>query len=242
MNIFEVDSLYKTYVKPSFSIKNLFLKNKAVHFTKFNRKYALSDINFKIERGSSFAILGHNGSGKSTLLSLLLGTIKPQSGSIITRGKVASLLELGAGFHPELTGRENAKLYSTILGMSASEYNSKKNDIFDFSELGSALDRPLRTYSAGMIARLGFATIANFDSDVILIDEVLAVGDSQFKLKCNRFLKNYTKNGGTLVIVSHELSEVAKICDSGILLSEGFIVDEGPILPLLKKLDFSPNR
>ena len=197
--------------------------------TRFARQWALNDVSFSVSRGQAFGVLGHNGSGKTTLLSLLLGTILPERGSVDVNGRVASLLELGAGFHGELTGQENIVLYGSILGMTLDEIRSRLDAIVEFSELGSAIDSTLRTYSAGMIVRLGFSTIVHSPADIILIDEVLAVGDGPFQDKCRQHLREFKKRNGTLVIVSHNMKELAEVCDEGICLDRGHVMDAGPI-------------
>jgi lipopolysaccharide transport system ATP-binding protein len=197
--------------------------------TRFARQWALSDVSFSVARGQAFGVVGHNGSGKTTLLSVLLGTLSAERGKVDTLGRVASLLELGAGFHGELTGRENIVLYGSILGMTLAEIRERFNAIVEFSELESAIDSPLRTYSAGMIVRLGFSIIIHTPADIFLIDEVLAVGDARFQDKCRHHLREFKKRNGTLVIVSHNMRELAEVCDEGICLDLGHVVDEGPI-------------
>jgi len=196
---------------------------------RFVRQWALAGVNFRVAKGQAFGVVGHNGSGKTTLLSVLLGTIRKERGEVDVRGRVASLLELGAGFHGELTGRENVALYGSILGMTLREIRERFDAIVEFSELDRAIDSPLRTYSAGMIVRLGFSIIMHSPADVFLIDEVLAVGDARFQDKCRHHLREFKKRNGTLVIVSHNMAELSEICDEGICLELGEVVEEGPI-------------
>jgi ABC-type polysaccharide/polyol phosphate transport system ATPase subunit len=176
-----------------------------------------------------FGIIGHNGSGKTTLLSMLLGTLLADRGSIAVRGAIASLIELGAGFHPELSGRDNIFLFGSILGMRLHEIRERYERIVEFSELDDAIEAPLRTYSAGMITRLGFSIIISSPADVLLIDEVLAVGDAPFKEKCYEFLSNFKAGGGTLIIVSHSMKDILDMCEVGLCLDAGKVAASGPI-------------
>lgn len=224
------ERLWKSYhLRRPVGIKNLILGRGAPAETRFTREWALSDVTFSVARGQAFGILGHNGSGKTTLLSVLLGTIPIDRGRLGVHGRVAPLLELGAGFHPDLTGRENAVLLGSILGMGLAEIRARFDAILEFSELDSAIDSPLRTYSAGMIVRLGFSVIVHSPADVFLIDEVLAVGDARFQEKCRHYLTEFRKRNGTLIIVSHNMRELAGICDEGICLDLGRVVDTGSI-------------
>lgn len=225
----ECRGVWKRYRQPAQGIKSLLVGRRPPVKSRYARDWVLREINFQVERGASFGIVGHNGTGKSTLLSLLLGTIAPDKGDIRIHGRVASLLELGAGFHPELTGRENIFLYGSILGMTLSEIRSVYESIIDFSELSSAIENPIRTYSYGMIARLGFSTIIHTPADILLIDEVLAVGDSRFKQKCIKHLHDFKARSGTLVIVSHEMDTLAEMCEVGMCLELGQVVEIGNI-------------
>ena len=224
------ESLWKSYhVHRPLGLKNLIVGRKAPRETRFARKWALNDVSFRVERGQAFGVVGHNGSGKTTLLSALLGTVPVDRGRIEVAGRVASLLELGAGFHPDLTGRENAVLLGSILGMRLAEIRERFAAILDFSELEDAIDSPLRTYSAGISVRLGFSVIVHSPAEIFLVDEVLAVGDARFRDKCRYHLREFKKRNGTLIIVSHDMRELAGICDEGICLDSGRVVDAGPI-------------
>ena len=196
--------------------------------TRFARDWTLSEVSFRVARGQAFGVVGHNGSGKTTLLSVLLGTIPADRGRITMQGRVASLLELGAGFHGDLSGRENAILLGSILGMRLSEIRKRFDAIVDFSELEDAIDNPLRTYSAGMMMRLGFSVIINSPADILLIDEVLGVGDARFHEKCRLRLREFKQRDGTLIVVSHSMRELTAICDEGICLELGHVVASGP--------------
>lgn len=226
-NVIECVDVWKSYGHRSVGIMELLLGRRKMKFGRYSREWALQSINFNVKRGQSIGVVGHNGTGKSTLLAMLLGTIRPDQGSIKVRGRVASLLDLGAGFHPELSGRENIFLYGAILGMTIRETRMLLDQIVEFSELGPAIDQQLRTYSSGMMARLGFSTIIHAPADLLLIDEVLAVGDTRFKEKCLDRLIRFQKNNGTLVIVSHEMQSLIDMCEVGMCLDMGQMVKQG---------------
>jgi ABC-type polysaccharide/polyol phosphate transport system ATPase subunit len=224
------EGLWKTYQRHRpVGVKTLLLGAEPPSDTRFAREWALAEVGFEVPRGRSFGVIGANGSGKTTLLSILLGTVQEDRGRVGLNGRVASLLELGAGFHGDLTGRENVVLYGSILGIRLAEIRRRFESIAGFSELEGAIEQPLRTYSAGMIARLGFSTIIHAAADILLIDEVLAVGDARFQVKCHQALREFRARGGTLVIVSHNMKEVSEVCDEGICLDLGRVVDAGPM-------------
>lgn len=195
--------------------------------TRFARQWALASASVSVPRGRALGVIGPNGSGKTTLLSILLGSVQANRGRVNLEGRVASLLELGAGFQAHLTGRENVFLYGSALGMTLAEVRERFDRIVEFSEVERALDRPLRTYSAGMIARLKFATVIHSPADILLIDEVLAVGDARFLGKCHDALRGFKAREGTLVLVSHDVKELAAVCDEAVCLDFGRIVDTG---------------
>lgn len=230
----ECKSVWKRYTKSAQGIKSLLVGKKATAESRYARGWALQDINFSVAQGEAFGIVGHNGTGKSTLLSLLLNTIKPDQGVVNVNAPVAGLLELGAGFHPELSGRENIFLYGSILGMRLKELHQQFDKIVEFSELGEAIDNPIRTYSNGMVTRLGFSTIIHTPAEILLIDEVLAVGDSQFQNKCKEYLHTFKKQGGTLVLVSHDMAALTEMCDTGICLDMGKIVEQGEMSSVIR--------
>ena len=193
---------------------------------------ALDGVSFTIRQGESVGLMGLNGSGKSTLLKIINGVMKPDSGDVLTRGRIAGLIATGAGFHPQLSGRDNIYLNAAILGMSEAETKRKLDDIVEFSELGSHLDGQVGHYSSGQSARLGFAIAIHVDSDIFLADEVLAVGDKPFKKKCLERMQEIRESGRTLVYVSHAAASVRKMCDRVIVLEDGRVgfdgaVDEG---------------
>ncbi len=186
---------------------------------------AVNSISFEIYKGESFGIIGPNGAGKSTMLGLIAGVMKPDKGKIITQGRIAPLLELGAGFHPELTGRENIILNAIILGMTKKEAENKIDAIIDFSELHDFIDQPIRTYSSGMLARLGFSVAVHIEPEILLIDEILAVGDANFQKKCINKMLEFKGRGVTIILVSHSVSQVKEVCDRIASMDKGKIVN-----------------
>ena len=185
----------------------------------FREFWALKDVSFEIKKGETIGIIGRNGSGKSTLLQMICGTLTPTSGSIQTNGRIAALLELGSGFNPEFTGRENVYMNASVLGLSNEEIDTRFDEIVAFADIGDFIEQPVKTYSSGMYVRLAFAVIAYVNADILIIDEALAVGDVFFQQKCMRFLRALQNNGGTVVFVSHDTAAVISLCSSAILLS-----------------------
>lgn len=196
--------------------------------SKYTELWALQGVDLDIARGESVAIIGRNGSGKSTLLKMLAGIFPPQQGTLEVGGEVASMLELGAGFHPDFTGRENVFMNGAIHGLSEKQVRERFASIVAFSELADFIDLPVRTYSSGMAMRLAFSVAAHVDPDVLLLDEVLAVGDEAFQRKCMNRILNFHASGGTLVFVSHDPHTVEKVCERGILINDGRVVHDGP--------------
>lgn len=193
----------------------------------FQEGWALRDASFRVARGETVGIVGRNGSGKSTLLQMICGTLAPTRGSARVSGRVAALLELGSGFNPEYTGRENVYMNGTILGMSTAEIDAKFDSIAAFAEIGDFIERPVKTYSSGMYVRLAFAVIAHADADILVIDEALSVGDVFFAQKCMRFLREFQARG-TVLFVSHSAAAVVNLCDRAIWLDKGRLVMDGP--------------
>lgn len=189
---------------------------------------ALTDVSFTIDEGESVALLGFNGSGKSTVLKLISGVLRPDAGHVLTRGRVAGLIEVGAGFHPDLSGRENIFLNAAILGMNKREIESRFDEIVEFSEIAPFIDTEVKHYSSGMFLRLAFSVAIHTELDVLLIDEILSVGDEPFQRKCIARIKDLHSQGKTLVVVSHDLDMVSNLCDRGILLREGRVDFDGP--------------
>lgn len=188
---------------------------------------ALDGVSFTIGEGEAVALLGYNGSGKSTLLKLISGVLRPDAGEILTRGRVAGLIEVGAGFHPDLSGRENIYLNAAILGMSKRETDERFDEIVDFSEIEPFIDTEVKHYSSGMFLRLAFAVAIHTELDVLLIDEILSVGDEPFQRKCLTRIREMHAAGKTLVVVSHDLNMVSELCERGILLRDGKVAFDG---------------
>jgi ABC-type polysaccharide/polyol phosphate transport system ATPase subunit len=202
---------------------------------------AVDDVSFTIEQGESVGLMGLNGSGKSTLLKLINGVMKPDAGEVLTRGRIAGLIATGAGFHPQMTGRDNVYLNAAILGMSEAETDRKFDAIVDFADIGKFLDTPVGHYSSGMFSRLGFAVAVNTDSDIFLIDEVLAVGDRPFKRKCLAKMQEIREGGTTLFYVSHATGSVRNMCDRVLVLDKGVLAFDGPVNEGIKFLHYDDD-
>ena len=200
-----------------------------VYFKEF---WSLKDVSFSIKKGETVGIIGQNGSGKSTLLQMICGTVSPTMGSIQTYGRVAALLELGAGFNTEFTGRENVLLNAAILGFPRESMEQKMDDILAFSELGEFLDQPVKTYSSGMYARLAFSIAIHVDPDILIIDEALSVGDARFVAKCMRRINDIKTQGATILFVSHDVGSIRTLCDRAIWLEKGKLVEDGDVFPI----------
>jgi ABC-type polysaccharide/polyol phosphate transport system ATPase subunit len=209
---------FRVYPKATRTLKELFVSRGRARATDV---WALRDVSLRVERGESVGLIGRNGSGKTTLLRLLAGIIRPTAGSVAVGGRVGSLLELGAGFHPEFTGRENVYLNGSIYGLKRRYIDEQLDEIVAFAELERFIDLPVRTYSSGMYMRLGFAIAAHLDADVLLLDEVFAVGDEAFQRKCFGRIFGFKQRGGTIVFVSHEASSVERLCERAVLLRDG---------------------
>ena len=223
-----VDNVYKTfnvYLDKANTIKEkilfLFSRNKK------EKREVLQGINLKINKGEVVALIGTNGSGKSTLLKLMTKIIYPNKGKIETNGKLTSLLELGAGFHPDFSGRENIYFNASIFGLTRKEIDERIDDIIKFSELENFIDNPVRTYSSGMYMRLAFSVAINVDADILLIDEILSVGDEHFQNKCFEKMLDLKKEGKTMVFVTHSMQSVKKLCNRTIWLCDGKIIMDG---------------
>ncbi len=197
---------------------------------------ALDDVTFDVHQGETVALLGFNGSGKSTLLKLISGVLRPDGGRVRTRGRVAGLIEVGAGFHPDLTGRENVFLNGAILGMTKKQIEDAYESIVEFSEIPDFMDTEVKFYSSGMFLRLAFAVAVHSDPEVFLIDEILAVGDEPFQRKCLDEIRGLSDQGKTLVIVSHDLNMVSDLCERGVLLDKGVKVADGPSKDVVRRM------
>lgn len=194
---------------------------------KYENREVLRDINFSVDKGEAIGIIGENGCGKSTLLKLMTRIIYPDKGRITIEGRVSSLIELGAGFHPDMSGRENIYTNAAIFGLGKKEIDSRIDEIIAFSELEEYIDNPVRTYSSGMYMRLAFSVAINVNADVLLIDEILSVGDAHFQEKCHEKLDELKKNGVTIAIVSHDLGSIKSFCDKAIWINNGIVEKYG---------------
>lgn len=211
----------KQFVNPR--LQRLTRRSPKQYFREF---WALKDVSFEVKKGETVGIIGRNGSGKSTLLQLICGTLTPTSGSIQTNGRVAALLELGAGFNLEFTGRENVYMNASILGLAKEDIDARFDKIAAFADIGDFIEQPVKTYSSGMFVRLAFAVIAHVDADILVIDEALAVGDAFFTQKCMRFLRNFMKTG-TVLFVSHDTGSIRNFCNYAVWLEKGKVIREG---------------
>ena len=220
-----VSRTFRVYPKAQRTLKDVFVARGRLGAREVQ---ALHDVSLTIEPGEAVGLVGRNGSGKSTLLRLVSGIIKPTSGRIEAGGRIASLLELGAGFHPDFTGRENVYLNGSIHGLSRAKVREAMDEIVAFAELEKFIDLPVRTYSSGMYMRLGFSVAAHIRSDVLLLDEVFAVGDEQFQRKCFGKIAEFKNRGGTIVFVSHDAQAVERLCDRAVLLRQGEVAFDGP--------------
>lgn len=222
-----VDDVHKSFtLRHTHSIKETVVaafKRKSLS----SQFHALDGVSFEIDEGESVALLGFNGSGKSTMLKLISGVLRPDSGRVLTRGRIAGLIEVGAGFHPDLSGRENIYLNAAILGMSKSETESRYQDIVAFSEIEQFIDTEVKHYSSGMFLRLAFSVAIHTEVDILLIDEILSVGDEPFQKKCLARIRELHEAGKTLIVVSHDLDMVSDLCERGILLRDGSAAFDG---------------
>jgi ABC-type polysaccharide/polyol phosphate transport system ATPase subunit len=220
-----VSRRFRVHAREARSLKELFVLRGRTEGTDV---VALRDVSLQVEPGEAVGLIGRNGSGKSTLLRLIAGIIKPTEGKVETSGRIGSLLELGAGFHPDFSGRENVFLNGAIYGLRKAEIRERFDEIVGFAELEDAIDRPVRTYSSGMYMRLGFAIAAHLDADVLLLDEVFAVGDEAFQRKCFGKIFEFKQRGGTIVFVSHDATQVERLCERAVLLRDGSVELSGP--------------
>lgn len=214
---------YQIYERPQDRLKQALWRGRRTYFREF---WALHGVDLRIARGESVGIIGRNGSGKSTLLQMLCGTLTPTAGEVHIDGRVAALLELGAGFNPEFNGRENVRMNAALHGLTSAQVDARMDSILAFADIGTFVDQPVKTYSSGMFVRLAFAVIAHVDADVLVIDEALAVGDGFFTQKCMRFLRRFRENG-TLLFVSHDTSAVLNLCGRAIWLERGAVQQDG---------------
>ncbi|MEB4591174.1 ABC transporter ATP-binding protein [Candidatus Thiothrix sp. Deng01] len=223
IKVTNVGKNYQIYDRPHHRLLQMLPGNRRQWFRDF---WALQDVSFSIGKGETVGIIGRNGSGKSTLLQMICGTLTPTTGSIEVNGRVAALLELGAGFNPEFTGRENVYMAASLYGLSKEETNAKMADIIAFADIAAFMEQPVKTYSSGMYVRLAFAVIAHVDADILVVDEALAVGDAFFTQKCIRFLRDFMQTG-TVLFVSHDTAAIVNLCSKAVLLSQGKIAETG---------------
>lgn len=221
---------YEIYDSPRDRLKQFILprlqRRGAPRKQYFREFWAVKDVSFEIRKGETVGIVGRNGSGKSTLLQMICGTLTPTGGSIQTNGRIAALLELGSGFNPEFTGRENVYMNASVLGLSNDEIDARFDAIVAFADIGAFIEQPVKTYSSGMMVRLAFAVIAHVDADILVVDEALAVGDAFFTQKCMRFLRQFMQHG-TVLFVSHDTTALVNLCSKAVLLSHGQVVEMG---------------
>jgi lipopolysaccharide transport system ATP-binding protein len=219
----ELGKAYLIYRKPEDRLKQMLFRWRRL----YEEYWAFQNVSLEIRRGETVGIIGRNGSGKSTLLQVIAGLLQPSAGSVSVAGRVAPLLELGAGFNPEFTGAENVRLVATVLGLSDEQISARYQQILDFSGIRDFIDQPVKSYSSGMYARLAFAVAAHVDADILIVDEILAVGDAAFTQKCMRYIREF-KESGTLLFVSHDTASVNALCDRAVWMDRGQVRAEGP--------------
>lgn len=224
ISVKELSKVYQIYNNPKDRLKQFLWRGRKRYYREF---WALKNVSFEVKKGEMVGLIGRNGSGKSTLLQVLAGTINPTTGSIQVNGRVAALLELGSGFNPEFTGRENVYLNGAILGITRQEMEHRFNDIITFADIGEFIDQPVKTYSSGMYVRLAFAVAISVEPDILIIDEALAVGDGRFQLKCFERIKKLKETGTTIILVSHDMQSIRQFCDVTILLDRGSLLEVG---------------
>jgi len=226
-----VSKSYAMYDSPGDRFKELVSFNRLHRHKDF---WALHDLTFHVKRGETFCIVGENGSGKSTLLQMVAGILQPTSGNVAINGRVSALLELGAGFNPEFSGRDNVYLNGSILGLTTRQIDERYQDIESFAEIGQFINQPVKTYSSGMVVRLAFAVAINVDPDLLIIDEVLGVGDQNFFQKCVDKIMEFRHAGKSILCVSHALNTLESMCDRGLWLDHGRVVKQGSVGEVLK--------
>jgi lipopolysaccharide transport system ATP-binding protein len=223
VNLDNVGKCYQIYEAPKDRLMQIFFQGRKRFYHEF---WAVKNLSLKIKKGETVGIIGRNGSGKSTLLQIICGTLTPTLGEVQTKGRIAALLELGSGFNPDFTGRENIFINAALLGLTREEIIERFDDIVAFADVGEFIDQPVKLYSTGMYVRLAFSVMAHVNADILVIDEALAVGDAVFTQKCMRYLRRF-KERGTLIFVSHDMNSVLNLCDTAIWLSEGRLVANG---------------
>ncbi|AYF98334.1 ABC transporter ATP-binding protein [Protaetiibacter intestinalis] len=239
IDVVDVSKKFRLYKERNQSIKSAVMRRRVSEHEDF---WALRDVSMQISQGETFGLVGDNGSGKSTLLKCMAKILYPDKGSISMNGRVAALLEVGSGFHPELSGRENVYLNGSILGMTRKEVDRKFDDIVDFSGVREFIDQPVKNYSSGMYVRLGFSVAINVEPDILLVDEVLAVGDESFQAKCGEKFAQFRREGRTVVIVSHALGTLAEMCDRAAWIQHGDLKAVGAPDEVISQYREGPHR
>lgn len=224
IRVVNLSKCYHIYDRPRDRLLQMLMRGRKQFYREF---WALKDISFEVKKGETVGIVGRNGSGKSTLLQLICGTLNPTSGIIQTNGRIAALLELGSGFNPEFTGRENVYMNAALLGLSKEEVDARFNDITTFADIGQFIDQPVKTYSSGMVVRLAFAVQSQINPDILVVDEALAVGDAKFQSKCFERLRQLKENGTSILLVTHSSEQIVTHCSNAILLDNGVQVETG---------------
>lgn len=219
-----IGKCYQIYSKPRDRLLQMLMRGRKQYFREF---WALSDVSFEVPRGETVGIVGRNGSGKSTLLQIICGTLRPTNGHVETVGRIGALLELGSGFNPEFSGRENVYMNATLLGLNREEIGQKFDSIVDFADIGDFIDQPVKTYSSGMAVRLAFAVQAQVNPDILIVDEALAVGDAKFQARCFERLKQLKNNGTSILLVTHSTEQIVTHCSQAILLVNGRVAERG---------------
>lgn len=219
-----ISKCYQIYDKPIDRLKQMFSKLNHKYYREF---WALRDISFEVKKGETVGIVGKNGSGKSTLLQIICGTLNPTSGEVTANGRIAALLELGSGFNPEFSGRDNVYMNAALLGLSKAEIEEKFDSIIDFADIGQFIDQPVKTYSSGMMVRLAFAVQAQIEPDILIVDEALAVGDAKFQARCFERLKQLKQNGTSILLVTHSTEQIVTHCSKAVLIDSGVVMDIG---------------
>ena len=233
---------YQIYDQPRHRLMQMLWRGHKQFYREF---WALKDVSFEIRKGETVGIIGRNGSGKSTLLQMICGTLNPTSGSIVTKGRIAALLELGSGFNPEFTGRENVFMNASILGLNQAQTAAKYDEIVAFSEIGEFIDQPVKSYSSGMVMRLAFAVAIQIDPDVLVVDEALSVGDERFQRKCFSRLEALSARGATILFVSHSAGQIVQLCDRALLVDAGQMLEDGKskrVVGHYQKLLYAPEE
>ncbi len=224
LEISNLAKFYTIYERPEDRLKQMLWRGRKKYFREF---WALSDVSFKVSKGETLGLLGRYGAGKSSLLQIVSGSLEASAVTVKRNGRIAALLELGAGFNPEFTGSENVYLAASILGLTEEEIEDRYDDIINFAGIGDFIDQPVKLYSSGMYARLAFAVAAHVDADILIIDEILSVGDAAFTQKCMRFINRF-KEHGTILFVTHDIAAATKLCDRAVWLEGGRVKEIGP--------------